>query len=437
MPKLVPRGASRRIRRSAWPAATPATDLVSVAGLLGRPVRNQVDAEVGRVVDVVVRWEGESYPPVTGLVVRVGRRQTWMPVDHIAEISGRLVTLRSARLDLRDFEPRPGEVTLNRDVIDHQMVDVDDVKVFRAADLYLTGVGSDYVLVGADVGMGTLLRRLGPARWRATPTPDRVIDWATIQPFGDGGGPVRLAHPNQDLARLRPGELADLLEDLGRREREEFLGALDQDQAADALEEMESDDLRNLLRELSPQQTASLVADMEPDEAAEALRDLDSTTRDALLADMAADKAAELRELLQYSNRSAGGLMTTNIVCVAASTTVAEIRGRLRADDDPAEIDGVAVIDEDGRLVDDVHLIRLFLAEPEVVLGDLAAEEPPSTVTTNASIEDVTNALVENRSPSLLVTDPDGRPVGRILADDLIDSLVPERTRLRFPRLLA
>jgi len=360
-----------------------------------------------------------------------------MPADQIAEISGRLVTLRSARLDLRDFEPRPGEVTLNRDVIDHQMVDVDDVKVFRAADLYLARVAPGYVLVGADVGVGTLLRRLGPARWRSTPTPDRVIDWATIQPFGDAGGPVRLAQPNQDLARLRPGELADLLEDLGRREREEFLEALDRDQAADALEEMESDDLRNLLRELSPQQTASLVADMEPDEAADALRDLDSTTRDALLADMAPDKAAELAGLLKYSHRSAGGLMTTNIVCVAAATTVAEIRRRLRAANDPGDIDGVAVVDEDGGLVDDLHLIRLFLAEPDTLLGDLAADEPPSTVTADASIEDVTNALVENRSPSLLVTDLDGRPVGRILADDLIDSLVPERSRLRFPRLLS
>ncbi len=281
MPKLAPGAVTRRIPRPGWLAGTPPTDLISVAGLLGRPVRNQAAAEIGKVVDVVVRWRGERYPPVTGIVVRVGRRQSWVHATDVAEITGHLVTLRSAKLDLRDFEPRPGEITLNRDVIDHQMVDVDDVRVFRAADLYLGKVGTGYLLVGADIGLGTLVRRLGPARWRSTPTPDRVIDWATIQPFGEAGGPVRLVQPNQDLARLRPGELADLLEDLGRREREELLGALDRDQAADALEEMESDDLRNLLRELSPQQTASLVADMEPDEAAEALRDLDQTTRDA------------------------------------------------------------------------------------------------------------------------------------------------------------
>jgi len=437
MPKLAPRAVSRRFSRPGWLAGTPTTDLISVAGLIGRPVRNQAAAEIGRVVDVVVRWHGERYPPITGLVVRVGRRQSWVPATDIAEITGHLVTLRSARLDLRDFESRPGEVTLNRDVIDHQMVDVDGVRVFRAADLYLGRVGPGYLLVGADVGLGTLLRRLGPARWRATATPDRVIDWATIQPFGEAGGPVRLVQPNQELARLRPGELADLLEDLGRREREELLGALDSEQAADALEEMESDDLRNLLRELSPRQTAKLVADMEPDEAAEALRDLDGTTRDALLADMEPDTAAELRHLLQYSDRTAGGLMTSNIVCVAAATTVAEIRRRLRGDDDPGDIDGVAIVDDDGVLVDDLHLIRLFTAEPDALVGTLSEPEPPMTVTPDASIDDVTMALVANRSPSLLVTDPDGRPVGRILADDLIDALVPEKGRLRFPRLLS
>ncbi len=124
-------------------------------------------------------------------------------------------------------------------------------------------------------------------------------------------------------------------------------------------------------------------------------------------------------------------------MCVAATTTVAEIRRRLRADHDPGDIDGVAIIDEHGALVDDLHLIRLFVAEPDALVGDLASLEPPTTVAPDASIEDVTAALVANRSPSLLVTDPEGHPVGRILADDVVDALVPDKGRLHFPRLLS
>ena len=91
--------------------------------------------------------------------------------------------LRSSRLDLRDVVRRPGEVLLAKDVLDHQLVDVDGVQVIRAADLYLAEVIGRIRLVGADVSNATLLRRLGPRRWRPRPTPDRVIDWAAIQPF--------------------------------------------------------------------------------------------------------------------------------------------------------------------------------------------------------------------------------------------------------------
>ena len=57
------------------------------AGLVGHPVRDPNGVEVGRVIDVVVRWHGEPYPPVTGVVVRVGRRRAYVPIDQVEEIS--------------------------------------------------------------------------------------------------------------------------------------------------------------------------------------------------------------------------------------------------------------------------------------------------------------------------------------------------------------
>src|SRR4051812_3219163 len=56
-----------------------ADTLISAAGLVGRPVKDRPGNEVGRVVDVVVRWRGEAYPPVTGLVARIGRSRAWSP----------------------------------------------------------------------------------------------------------------------------------------------------------------------------------------------------------------------------------------------------------------------------------------------------------------------------------------------------------------------
>ncbi len=413
--------------------------LISVAGLIGAPVRNQAGAEVGTVDDVVVRWQGEPYPPLTGLLLKVGRRQAWLPAAQVESLGRRQVQLSSARLDLRDAQRRAGEVALSQDVIDHQMVDVDGVRVFRAADLYLARLDDVIRLVGADIGFATLLRRLGPSRWRGVPTPDRVIDWAAIQPFTKGdhaGQPVRLTRANEDLHRLRPGELADLLEDLGRPQREELLAALGTEEAADALEEMDLDDLINLLRELPADQTAKVVAEMAPDEAAEALRQLDPESRNELLEAMDPAVADELAGLVDYPEESAGGSMTTDVVALHRSSTVAQARDQVQGmGADGHELTAVTVVDDDGALVGDLGAMELFLAEPDRLLGDLVGDDDPVCVEARASFEDVVEALVEARSPSVVVVDEAGRPLGRIVADDVVDALLPTR-RVRFPRLL-
>ena len=145
---------------------------MSLAGILGRPVTNQTGQEIGRLEDIVTRWsDGQTYPPVSGLIIRVARRLAFVPATAIDRIAHAEVLLRSAKLDLQDVVRRPGEVLLAKDVLDHQLVDVDGVQVIRAADLYLAEVLGRIRLVGADVSTSTLLRRLGPRRWRAAPHP--------------------------------------------------------------------------------------------------------------------------------------------------------------------------------------------------------------------------------------------------------------------------
>jgi CBS domain-containing protein len=430
----------RRNQRSERLLATRAVrdSLVSLAGLLGRPVCNPAGADIGRLADVVCRWDGaEPYPPLTGLVVRVGRRLAFVPADQIGRLSHQAVSLASARLDLADFERRPGEVTLAADVLDHQLVDVDGVQVIRAADLLLASVAGRIRLVGVDVSVASLLRRLGPSRFRTRPTPERVIDWAAIQPFGDPVTQVPLRVSHDGLRRLRPAELADLLEDLGRVERQELLDRLEPDTAADALEEMEPPELEALLREEPPADAAALVAAMEPDEAVDALRDMSAEERQELLTHMPAATATRLNSLLTYEEDTAGGIMTTTMVVAASDDTVALVRERLRAmADHHADIDAVVVVDGDERLVDDVGLYAVAVADGAVVIGEVAGEHLPLTMSPHASIKEVAVALIESRRSSLVVVDEDGRPQGRILADDVIDALVPEGGRFRFPRLL-
>ncbi|MGO9027486.1 MAG: magnesium transporter MgtE N-terminal domain-containing protein [Acidimicrobiales bacterium] len=415
--------------------------IVSLAGVVGRPVRNQGGEEIGRLVDVVCRWsDAESYPPVTGLVVKVGRRVAFVDGTAIAAIDHTGVRLNTARVDLRDFEPREGEVTLAKQVLDFQLVDVDGVKVIRASDLYLAPVAGGYRLVGVDVSAQSLLRRLGPTRWRPLATPDRVIDWGAIQPFGDtaqGAAPdFRLRTTNAGLERLRPGELADLLEDLMRPERQELLDSLSPEEAADALEEMDPEELASLLREEEPARAAELIANMEPDEAVDALRDLNRDERDEVLGAMPLKKAAPLVQLLAYPEDEAGGFMTNAFVTARVSETVTELVARLSDPEEcPDELDAVALVDDDGVFVWDLPLLQLLVTPGTTRLGELVGESEPVGVDSHARVNEVAERLVEARRLSVVVVEHD-KPVGRILADDVLDALTPERGRLHFPRLL-
>jgi CBS domain-containing protein len=427
--------ASRALRRA----------IVSVAGLVGAPVVNQSGQSVGKLVDIVARMHaGDRYPPITGLLVKVGSRTSFLAASSVGSIEHRCIRLRSSRLDLRDFSRRQGEVMLAKDVLDHQLVDVDGRQVIRAADLYLAPVEDEFRLVGVDISLATLLRRLGPKVFRGRPTPERVIDWDAVTPFGEDltGGPsmVRLRRSDVDLHRLQPSDLADLLEDLGRTGRQELLARLNPETAADALEEMDPDELRALLREADPVRATALVAAMEPDEAVDALRDLSAEERQDILGRMPAEIRDDLSALLAYPERSAGGFMTSVLARAGLDDTVGDVERMVAGwREHRNEIDAVLIVDGDGALLADLPLFDL-VAHPddELISAVLAFEEHPEplTVLPDATVRDVAEQLVRTRRSSLLVVDADGEPLGRILADDVLDAILPERGRVHFPRLL-
>ncbi len=414
--------------------------LMSVAGLVGRKIINQDGQELGTVVDLVCHWDShQTYPPLTGIIAKVSWRKVWIPINRIEQITQTRVLLGDATMDLREFKARQGEVRLCKEVLDHQLLDVDGARVVRASDLYIALLGKENRLVGVDVGFKPLLKRLGPSRLRVKVTPDSVIDWATIESFGSQGassGPLQLSAHRQELRRMRPGELADMLEDLGRPERQELLNALTPELAADALEEMDEKELEGLLRESGVEEGAHYLSIMEPDEAADTLRDVDPELRRDLLAAMSKEIADKLRKVLAYDETTAGGIMTTTLLIALASDKVGAVKELLKTKEAELDTGALAITDKNGKLLYDLPLAYLLAASDEQTLRELM--KPPATVTVHpeASLKEVAELLVESRNPSILVTDKKERPLGRILADDLLDVLIPS-DRFHFPRFLS
>jgi Mg/Co/Ni transporter MgtE len=95
------------------------------------------------------------------------------------------------------------------------------------------------------------------------------------------------------------------------------------------------------------------------------------------------------------------------------------------------------VLGEDEQLPDDVPVTGLFLAGPDATVDDLIGPPWPVTVTPDAGLDEIAERLAGARHSWVVVVDEQERPLGRILADDVLDVLAPGRPRFRFPRRLS
>ena len=119
-------------------------------------------------------------PPVIGLIARLRRRDFFMPQTKIKEFSEKGAKMNSTVLDLTPFTRREGEVLLNKDVLDNQLIDVDGKRVVRVNDVQLIKVGRAWRVSGADVSLQGFVRRLMPQGFYGSSRVVEVLDWADV-----------------------------------------------------------------------------------------------------------------------------------------------------------------------------------------------------------------------------------------------------------------
>jgi hypothetical protein len=177
-----------------------------------------------------VNWTAAaSYPRVTAIVMHIGKQEVMVSARWVEVAAPASVRLRSAKAYARTVERRSGDIRLAADVLDHQIVDSAGTQVVRPADVYLAAVHDRVELVGIEVGLHALVRRLGPKRLRGRIRPQRVIDWGSIQGFvprpgeteggtgrrssvaGRPGAGIELTGPSADIRRAGPSEVQDAL----------------------------------------------------------------------------------------------------------------------------------------------------------------------------------------------------------------------------------
>jgi magnesium transporter len=408
---------------------------------IGRPVRDQQGEPIGSVADLIVAI-GDRYPPVTGLVAKTNGREIFLHWNAVSCLDASGATLRTTAIDIGKFQQRPNEIRLKQDLMDRQIVDIDGRKVVRVNDLRLDEVEGALHLVAVDVGPSGLLRRLGvEGPWRTIArglrreVPERYIDWEDVDPVERTIASVKLRVPHKGLAELHPADLATIIDQLSRDDRVGVITSLDDEAAADAIGEMEPDTQVDILEDLEPARAADILEEMDPDEAADLVADLSEDSREEILGLMEKDEAQEVQELMTYGEETAGGIMTTEFVAVPANLTAAQTIDRLRELEPNAEtIYYVYVTDPDDRLVGVLSLRDLIVARPDTPISSVMYDEPVA-VRTDAGQEEVTEAVARYNLLAVPVVDGEGKLAGIVTVDDAMDTLLPQPSRRRLPRL--
>ena len=416
-------------------SATQAPPILHLSTVVGRPLRDADGERLGKVEDLIVRLGGVGYPPITGVLVTVAGRQSYLGVERVSDIGADGVVLRKAKLDLRHFERRPEEVLLKRDLLDRQLINVQGARLVRANEIELALVAGSWRVVGVDTGPRGGLRRLLPKPLGAHIATGEFLDWAGVEPFVGHVPTVRLRVPHPKLAKLHPAQIADLVEAASRREGEEIIQAVgddDRELEADVFEELDDQHQREFLEDRSDEQVAEILSRMAPDDAADVVGELEEERREKVLALLPVSHRVKVRALLGYDPAEAGGLMSPDFVLLPGSSSAADALRAVRHSRVAAELlSAVFVSAPDGTLAGGVPLAALVRAEPERRLDSELKHELPR-LSPDAPFEEVARLMADYNLMSAPVVDESKRMVGVVTVDDVLEAMLPRGWRRRF-----
>ncbi|MGI8521714.1 MAG: magnesium transporter MgtE N-terminal domain-containing protein [Nocardioides sp.] len=413
---------------------------VYVARLVGLPIFDPQGDQVGKVRDVVVAIRSEtSQPRVLGLVAEVfGRRRIFVPMTRVTHIdSGQVYT--TGLLNMRRFEQRGTETLVMGQMLDRTVTIASTDTTGTVYDVAMEQARTrDWVLCRVAVqepAQGLGRRRLG----RRGQT--HVVEWRDVEGLVGHQPAQGAAHLIAALNEMRPADAAKMIHDLPAERRTAVVAALDDERLADVLEELPEEDQVDILEHLDSERAADVLEEMSADDAADLIADLPPETAATLLSLMESDDAEDVRRLMSYEEETAGGMMTPEPVVLGPDATVADALAHVRNPDLPVSLAAMVYICRQpletptGRLLGVAHIQRL-LREPPSTLVAAALDATIDPLRPQASIDEVAAHLATYNLVAAAVVDDEGRLLGAVAVDDLLDHMLPEGWRDRALRTL-
>jgi len=230
------------------------------------------------------------------------------------------------------------------------------------------------------------------------------------------------------LSDWSPADIADLIVDLSAQEQVIIFRLLSNELAADTFEHLEVETQKDLLKAMAKSEVTAILNEMSPDDRTALLEELPSAAAKQLIQLLSVEERKIAQTLLGYPENSIGRLMTPDYIAVRPEWTIEETLKFIRENaEDKETLNIVYVIDEKGKLLDDIKLKDFILAEPNEKVADIM-DGNFIVLNVHDDQEDAVEVFKKYDRIALPVVDKFNVLIGIVTVDDVLDVAEEEAT---------
>ena len=232
----------------------------------------------------------------------------------------------------------------------------------------------------------------------------------------------------EELKNWPAGDLAELMEPLSAEKEAIVFRLLPREQAAEVFTYLSDERQEELLKAMAHEEVARILNAMDPDDRTSLLEELPANVIQHMLSLLSPEERLVASQLLGYEEDSVGRLMTPDFVRIRSNWTVERALQHIRRyGKDSETMSMIYVIDQDGRLIDDLRIRQFLLAAPETPISDIMDERFVSLKATD-NREMAVEVFKDTDLIALPVVDKDNVLLGIVTVDDILDVAEEEAT---------
>jgi magnesium transporter len=411
-----------------------------LSGIIGKEAFGADGDAIGIIRDLLVNampsgQNDTNQQQVTGVRLNISKETRFYSFNSFRVVKARekLNVTCTGLVELTSDDVDNG-LLLVENILDKQIVDLNGRKLVRVNDVRLATLPTGTYTVAVDIGIEGLLRRIGIAlpiksflSLFKINIPAKFILWDDVQAIDHSNLNIRLSKSYSKLHLLHPSDLADIIEDLGKKSSMSVFSSLDEEKAADVLEELETHAQIHIVENLPVNKAADVLEKMPADEVADILDELEDDKAEMLLKEMEAESSQEVRDLLEYPDNSVGSLMTTDILSFKPGITVEEVIEELRIKKpESVELYNMFVTETNDELIGTFNLRDLVVAQPETLVSQIMKSEPVFLYD-NQKVDDIAELISKYNLLAVPVVDPFNQLQGMVVVDDVVEDLINKR----------